>query len=235
MKFLFAICLIVCTSLAWAAGGDMPSASGKAVVVKGKVLEVKTVDHFTYLRLATGEGEIWAAVLEAPVKKGASVTVQNATVMQDFYSKSLKRTFKKILLGTLAGYGNVPAAMPSFGAAFSISPHKPVKMKPVAKAAGPNAMTIAEVVDKAHQLKGKTVAVRGRVVKYNANILDKNWVHLRDGSGSAADGNNDILVTTTDTSRVGDVVTATGVVNTDRDFGAGYAYKVLVEKAVLQK
>jgi hypothetical protein len=41
-------------------------------------------------------------------------------------------------------------------------------------------------------------------------------------------------VTTTDQAKVGDVVTVKGVVRTDRDFGAGYSYKVLIEEATLQ-
>jgi hypothetical protein len=65
--------------------------------------------------------------------------------------------------------------------------------------------------------------------------MGKNWAHLRDGSGSAADNSNDVLVTTKDQTKVGDVVTAKGVVHLDKDFGAGYTYKVLVEDAALQK
>ena len=62
-----------------------------------------------------------------------------------------------------------------------------------------------------------------------------NWLHLRDGTGSAADNSNDILVRTTAPAKLGDVVTAKGIVRTDQDFGSGYAYKVLVEDATLQK
>ena len=229
--------MIATTSLAWAAAGNA-SQSTDAVVVTGKVLEVRNVDHFTYLHLKTREDEIWAAVLEAPVSKGDTVTIQNGTVMQNFVSKSLHRTFKKILLGTLGGTGSSAGIPSTLGDSFSINPGiKPdlSKMPPVAKARGPNAMTVAEIVNRAHELKGKQVAVRGRVVKYNANILGKNWVHLRDGSGSAADGTNDLLVTTMDETKVGDVVTASGVVNVDQDFGSGYSYKVLIEKATLQK
>ena len=42
-------------------------------------------------------------------------------------------------------------------------------------------------------------------------------------------------LTSTDAVKLGDVVTMKGVVRTDRDFGAGYAYKVLVEDASLQQ
>lgn len=104
----------------------------------------------------------------------------------------------------------------------------------VAKASGPDARTVAEIVTTASSLKDKTVLVRGKVVKYNPEVMGKNWVHLRDGSGSAADHSNDLLVTTQDKTEVGAVVTAKGVVRTDKDFGSGYAYKVLVEEAALK-
>jgi hypothetical protein len=71
-------------------------------------------------------------------------------------------------------------------------------------------------------------------VKYNPEIMGRNWVHLRDGTGSALDNSNDLLVTTTNEAEIGDVVTAKGIVRTDMDFGSGYAYKVLVEEATLE-
>jgi len=64
--------------------------------------------------------------------------------------------------------------------------------------------------------------------------MGKNWIHLRDGSGSATNNTNDILVTTMSQAKIGDVVTMKGVVHTDKDFGAGYSYKVLIEEATLQ-
>jgi hypothetical protein len=104
----------------------------------------------------------------------------------------------------------------------------------VPKASGANAWTVAEVVTRSAELKDQTVLVRGKVVKYNPEIMGKNWVHLRDGTGSALDNSNDLLVTTMNEAKIGDVVTAEGVVRTDRDFGSGYAYKVLIEEATLQ-
>ena len=93
---------------------------------------------------------------------------------------------------------------------------------------------MAEVVTKSGELKDKPVAVRGKIVKYNQGIMGKNWIHLRDGSGSDADNSNDLLVRTTMPAKLGDVVTVRGTVRTDQDFGAGYSYKVLVEDAKLQ-
>ena len=85
------------------------------------------------------------------------------------------------------------------------------------------------------KLKDKPVLVRGQVVKVSTGIMGKNWLHLRDGSGSAADGSNDILVTSKQLAAVGDIVSAKGTVRTDVDLGAGYAYAVLIEDASLRK
>jgi hypothetical protein len=71
--------------------------------------------------------------------------------------------------------------------------------------------------------------VRARVVKFNAQILGKNWLHVRDGSG--AEGTNDLTVTTAATAKVGDLVLVTGTLATDRDFGSGYKYPLIVEDA----
>ena len=105
----------------------------------------------------------------------------------------------------------------------------------VAKATGPDARTVAEIVEKKAALNNKPVLVRGKVVKYTPGVMGKNWIHLRDGSGSAADNTNDVLVTTKDETKIGDVVLARGTVRTDVDLGSGYFYKVLVDEAKLQK
>ncbi len=80
-------------------------------------------------------------------------------------------------------------------------------------------------------LAGKPVSVRGKVVKYNANILGKNWLHIQDGSGSADNGDNDLTVTTSTPVALGATVLVTGNVSTNRDFGAGYKYSVIIEDA----
>ena len=69
------------------------------------------------------------------------------------------------------------------------------------------------------------------MVKYNANILGRSFLHIQDGSGSAADGNNDLIVTTSSEVNVGATVVATGNIILDKDFGAGYSYPVLMEDA----
>ena len=222
---LSALCFaaLLCSSLAWAAdatpAGDQPA-------VRGKVLEAKDVGGYTYLRLQTKDGETWAAVNKTAVTTGDQVTIEGAMVMENFESKALQKTFDRIVFGVLHG-GSAAAA--AGGVAAEVGDIK------VDKASGPDARTVAEIVTKSADLKDRTIVVRGKVVRYNAAVMGKNWVHLRDGSGSASDKSNDLLVTTKDTAKLGDVVTVKGVVRTDKDFGSGYSYKVLVEDGTLQK
>jgi hypothetical protein len=164
---------------------------------------------------------------------GQQVAVQGPVTMTDFESPTLKRTFPTIEFGTLddGGVGAREMAAAHSGAAASAK----VEAGEVVKATGPDARTVVEVVTHRAQLAGKTVAVRGKVVKYSEGIMGRNWLHLRDGSGSAADKSNDLLVTTQQAAAVGDVVLARGTVRIDENFGAGYVYEVLVEGATLSK
>ena len=105
----------------------------------------------------------------------------------------------------------------------------------VAKAEGAEGRTIAELFAQRAALNGKTVAIRGKVVKFNSGIMGKNWIHLRDGSGTPETKDHDVTVTTNDTVAKGDVVVVKGTVAVDRDFGSGYTYALVVEEAKVTK
>jgi len=103
-----------------------------------------------------------------------------------------------------------------------------VDLTGIAKAEG--GKTVAEVFAEKDALAGKPVTFRGKVVKTNPDIMGKNWLHVRDGSGE--EGTNDLTITTAGTlPNVGDTVLVTGNVTLNKDFGMGYAYDVLVEDA----
>jgi hypothetical protein len=224
MKTLVAVCLLALSPFVLA--DPQPAAPG---TVQGVVLDAKDVNGYTYLQLKSTNGETWAAIPQTPVKKGDTVTLVDVTVMHDFQSKTLNKTFPTILFGTLSsGRAQSPHV-----AAEQASTAGPATN--IAKAPGKNARTVAEIVGNAAGLKGQTVQVRGKVVKYNPGIMGRNWIHLADGSGSAANRTNDILVTSNEPAKVGDVLTAQGVVETAKDFGAGYYYNVLIENATLTR
>ena len=231
MRALLATCLLACSALISAAPASA-AATSDSLTVKGIVLEVRDAQGYTYLRLKTKDGDTWAAVNRVRVNPGAEVTIEKAILMHDFESKAMQRTFKKIIFGNLASNNAAGMDMKTAHKGVASAPQNQVVQ--VAKASGANARTVAEIHAKGGALKDKPVLLRAKVVKYNAGIMGKNWLHLRDGTGSEADSSNDILVTTSQTAKVSDVVTVKGIVRTDKDFGAGYVYKVLIEDATLQ-
>lgn len=85
-------------------------------------------------------------------------------------------------------------------------------------------------------LDKQKVTVKGKVVKVSSGIMNRNWIHLQDGSGSANKQDNDLTVTTSQgLPEVGKTVTVTGTLAKDKDFGSGYFYKVIVEDATIKK
>lgn len=224
--------LALAIALAAAAPFALAQSQPRIGSISGEVLEVLDVEAYTYLRLKTKEGEKWAAVTRASVKKGATVTVDAAAPMPNFESKALGRKFDMIYFGNLGG-ANAKAM------ASQPNPHgtsqPAAQVDKVAKATGADARTVAEVIGGSKALKDKSVTVRGKVVKVTSGILGMNWLHIQDGSGKAADNTHDLIVTTKEPAAVGDVVSAKGTVRTDVNVGAGYQYAVLVENASLKK
>lgn len=213
--------------------------------VSGTVVESMNSGGYTYLLIKTASGEQqWAAVAKTKVAAGAAATVTGVMEMKNFESPTLKRKFDRIYFGNLAeGAAKGGALRPHGGNASphggTASPHGtraevkgPIK---VAKAAGPDARTVAEIHAQKTALQGKEVVLAGKVVKYNAAILDRNWAHLRDGSGSAKDGSDDLTVVLKDESALGRVITVRGKVVLKKDLGASYQFPVLLEDAVLVK
>ena len=224
--------------------------------VSGVVEETLDASDYTYMRLKTDGSEIWAAVTKTSVKKGDRVTVANAMSMDGFESKTLNRKFEHIVFGNLGGgpagvlsAGAPPAPVSAHGSASEAPPrsqmaaqHAAVAGGPadagdvvVAKAEGKDARTVAQIFAERLSLKDKTVFVRGKVVKANTSIMGRNWIHIRDGSGSREKKDDDLTVTTKDGAAVGDIVVAKGVVHVDRDFGAGYSYPVVLEDAKITR
>ena len=65
---------------------------------------------------------------------------------------------------------------------------------------------------------------------HTANILNKNWLHIRDSSIL-----DDLAVTSTSAAAVGGVVIAEGKLELDKDCKYSYLYPVLIENAAITK
>lgn len=203
----------------------------------GTVVETMNAGKYTYVLIDANGTEIWAAATRFDVAVGDTLVVPLEMPMQDFYSESLDRTFPVVYFTSQiqhqgqAGSPAMPPGHPQVGGAMASS-HETAN-EVVAVEAADGGVTVGQIWSETADLAGTSVTVRGQVVKFNGGILGTNWVHLQDGTGSASDGTHDLTVTTSADVSVGDVVTVTGTLVTDQDFGAGYTYKVLLKDAEL--
>lgn len=231
-------------------------AAAQQKAVKGKVLETMSGAGYTYLLVEEGQEKTWVAVPESKVEVGQTVAAQPGMVMKGFESQALKRTFDAVVFSSgliddvaaapaieggtpkLAGQPDAPvddatlAAM-SGGSTKAVVPAKD-ELK-VEKAEGETGRTVEQCFSEREQLNGKTVRVRGKVVKFTPQIMGKNWIHLQDGSGDPTKNTHDLVVTTSEKADKDTVVVIEGVLSKDKDFGAGYRYEAIIEDAKISK
>lgn len=199
-------------------------------VHKVTVEEVIQSSNYTYLRVSEDSKETWIAISKQEVEKGKSYYYEPNIEMTDFVSKELKRTFPTIIF--VDKFSNLPitTAIPDIANVSKGNQTAIVKAGiKVERAEG--GITIAELYTNKDTYTGKTIKIRGEVVKYNEGIMGKNWVHLQDGTNS--NSSFDITVTTSDVTKIGDVATFEGTVALKKDFGYGYFYEVIVENGKL--
>ena len=84
---------------------------------------------------------------------------------------------------------------------------------------------ISELVNNKTKYNGKEVLITGKCTKINANIMGRNWIHLKDGSKD----DFDLVITSSDVVKEGETVTMSGIVVLEKDFGAGYKYDLIIE------
>lgn len=195
----------------------------------GQVVETMDAATYTYALIDTGAAKAWVAAPQFMVKVGDTLAVAEAMPMNQYRSKTLNRTFEIVYFSGSVRVNGKPAIAPTAAAAATPAAPKPANLTNIARA--PNGQTVAEILEGKTKFSGQPIAVRARVVKYNAQILGKNWLHLRDGSGT--EGTNDLTVTTRAEVKVGDLVLVTGKLTTNRDFGSGYTYAAIVEDAIV--
>ncbi len=209
----------------------MASAHPAGTVVTGTIEELIQVPNYTYLRLKTAGGEEWAAVnATTDVAQGQTATVAQANLMTGFQSGTLKRTFDRIWFGQLQGAGG-SAPAPAMARSPSSSATAGA-MAAIQKADGPLGLRVADVFAEKAALAGKTVRVKGKVTKVTA-VQGVNYLHLKDGSGSAAAADDDLTVATRAEVQAEQVVTLEGTVALNKDFGAGPRPLVLDDAKVI--
>ncbi len=195
-----------------------------------EVIEAIDAGTYTYVRLNENGKVFWAAINSRPVEIGQSYVYSDATMMLDFESKQLGRTFDTVMF---IQHFDIARGMQA-GEFTKSDPHSHTKTQQQnqIKVTPPGeGYTIRDIYDQGKALAGKQITLRGEVVKISQNIMKRHWIHIQDGTRS---GNNyDLTMTTTKPIdfKVGDVLTFSGILQVDKDFGSGYFYTAILEDA----
>lgn len=205
------------------------------------VQEVLQANEYTYLRVLENEKELWLALPSIEAKVGETYYYERGMEMKDFSSKDLNRKFESVLFlervskePIVAKTENKTNSSDLHNNSLGTTPSKPALEKQdikIEKTEG--CVSIADLFSKKSDFTGKTIKVKGQVTKFSEGIMNKNWIHLQDGTEDG--GKFDLTITSAEAVvKVGDVVTLEGKISTDKDFGYGYFYEVLMEDAVIK-
>ena len=191
------------------------------------VLKKQDAGTYTYLKVAEKNKTYWMAVNKMDAAKGDTLFYSQSMEMKNFKSTALNKTFDSILFVDRVSSSKRPT---------NIIAHP--KIKPEAKTSvsikrHKGSITIKQLFSSKKSFAGKTVKVEGKVTKINIQIMNRNWIHIQDGTSYK--GKYDLLITSNDVVKKGSYVIMEGIVAIDKDFGAGYKYPVLVENAKLIK
>jgi hypothetical protein len=196
-----------------------------------KVVDVVQASAYTYLEVSEKGEKFWIAVNLMEAKKGDVLHFSQSMEMTDFHSRDLNRTFEKlhfvddISSNPIPMKGHATQSIPP-GSMKSVTGKKEISVK-----TPEGAVSIGDLFASKASYNQQKIKVAGEVVKVNAAIMGKNWVHLQDGTGDQQ--NYDLTITTQDVVRVGDVVVFEGIIAVDKDFGSGYTYDLIMEEAVV--
>ena len=233
------ICLLL-LSCATIVGGAGAHDSKKPESHKVVVQEVIQTKNYTYLHVTEAARTNWLAVPSMEATAGEVYYYTGPMPMPNFESKELHRTFDTVLF--LGGVSREPIteeslkknANPNAGAdnkpykrTVPSETRKKIKIEPVA-----GSISISELLANKDKYAGKTITLRGEVTKFNPQIMNKNWIHLQDGTEN--NGKFDLVLTSDKDVKVGETVTLQGKVVLNKDFGYGYAFEVMVEDATIK-
>jgi len=190
--------------------------------------EVIQTTKYTYFLVEENESEYWIAVTKREAEEGDVIYYSNPLEMNNFVSKELGGTFPTIFF--VQNVSNTPFPEENT-ASQQMAQKKPdiVKMDNVKVTKVKGGISISELYEGQTKYAGKTVIIRGVVVRYNHMVMGKNWIHIQDGTESS--GQFDLAITTMDSLAVGNTATFTGAISLNKDFGSGYFYKVIMEDA----
>lgn len=221
---LFCFSIVSCEDRQNSANFQVPKLSDQ----KAEVKEVIQTSSYTYLKVEKNKQDQWIAITRQEVQIGAVIYYENGLKMDNFTSPELKRTFETVYFVQQISDSPIKHEMPP--QIQGTTPQKPVLTKLDIQIDQPvGGSNISDLYAKRNDFNGKTIKVRGKVTKVNLGIMNRNWIHIQDGT---ADGENfDLTITTDHEPKVGDIITFSGILGLNKDFGMGYSYEILLESA----
>ncbi len=199
--------------------GPASSADWKTVTVE----EVLNTQKYSYLNVKEGGDSYWLATLKADFQKGMELSYRGGLLKTNFKSIEYDRVFEKLyLVSEIRSSGAALATAEPVPSAGNALPSKP-NLDGVTK--------LSDIVANPEKFKNKKVKVYGEVTKVNQMIMDRNWLHIKDGTADKYD----FVLTSQSSVPVGHSVLFEGVISIDKDFGAGYSYPILLENATFVK
>lgn len=181
--------------------------------------EVQILEHiagkrYSYAKVKSGNTTYWLATMLGNFQVGQKYFYTEGIEKTQYLSTELNRTFDRIVLVTqlFSSSNQQVEAIQNTG---------PVQAKP-------GSISIKELVGKSASLSGKQIQLTARITKVNAAILERNWYHIQDGTLNGYD----LVFTSAEEFPVGHVITVKGTLSTNKDFGAGYKYEIIIENAI---
>ena len=190
--------------------------------------EILHTSRYTYLNVTEDGNAFWIAIPRKEVEKGKTYYYRGGLKKVNFKSVEYDRVFETLYL--VSDVSEDPSLNPMAGQNPHTHASGDVVITNEKITPPPGGITISELLKNKEKYEGKSVRVKGQVVKLNNMIMQRNWIHLRDGSTAEE---VDLTVTTTDNVPLGSVVAFEGIIALNRDFGAGYKYEIIMEEAKL--
>lgn len=193
------------------------------------VNEFMHASRYTYLNVTEGDKDFWIAIPYTEVEKGDKYYYKGGVLMYNFESKEHNRVFETLYL--VSGVSKTPN-LDTYATGYypALEDEEELAVQSIDPIAG--GTSISDLFSDPRSFSGKTITIKGQCVKVNRNIMGRNWVHIQDGGKGNSDTNLDLTVSTQEEINVGDIVVLEGVIATDKDFGSGYRYDIIMEEAI---
>ena len=243
MNFILVAAMIACSNGSEKIEETMTPEAEKAVqsifdnsAVKGSaskeehrvvINEILESDSYSYVKVNEGEDEYWIATIKGSYTLDESYTYSNGLYKTDYFSTEFNRSFDRIyLVSNLKPVNSAKPAASSVNELVDIEPKSPISAADYERE---GSVKIKDLIANAEKYANKQIQITAKVVKVNSAIMNRNWLHLKDGSFD----DFDLVATTQEGIPSGDIVTIRGMLVLNRDFGAGYSYDLIVENAIL--